>query len=96
MKRIRICAWVLLVFMILTALPLSASAEGEANGDVEVILLFDMSGSMNKSDPDKNGVRLSIEAAYQFVFNYPTKTNMFVTVVPYNSNVYEVRIHQKT
>ncbi len=75
--------------MLLAAIPLSVSAEPEANGDVEVILLFDTSGSMNKSDPDKNGVRLSVEAAYQFVFNYPTNTNMFITVIPFDSYVYE-------
>lgn len=57
--------------------------------DIEAVLLFDVSGSMNNSDPvNKAGTRMSIEAAYQFVFNYPSENNMFVSVVPYHSYVY--------
>jgi len=65
------------------------NSSSEESDDIEVVLLFDVSGSMKYSDPmNKAGTRMSIEAAYQFVFNYPSEDNMYVTVVPYHSMVY--------
>ncbi len=65
---------------------------------VEVVLLFDVSGSMNNSDPetryDSNAadekVRLSIRAAKQLASLCPGEKDFFITVVPYNSLVYEL------
>lgn len=58
--------------------------------DVEVVLLLDVSGSMNQADPlNSMGGRLSVEAAQQFVFYYPTEIEMHVKVIPYNSRVYD-------
>lgn len=79
----------LVLAMVPTALiPVRAEGTGGTQ-DVEVVLLFDVSGSMNQSDPvNASGTRLSVEAAHQFVFNYPTEANLYVTVVPYNSEIY--------
>ena len=77
------------VLLPIVFVPVNAAETDGGTQDVEVVLLFDVSGSMNQSDPvSASDTRLSIEAAHQFVFNYPTEANMYITVVPYNSNIY--------
>ena len=88
MKHIKKCAWIIALLLLFTSLQIPLVAQAETQDGVEVVLLFDVSGSMNTSDPEIDGVRLSIEAAYQFVFNYPTEENLYITVVPYSSGVY--------
>ena len=79
--------------MLLCQIPFFAVAEstGERTEvrSVAIALLLDVSGSMNECDPQNPATksRVSIEAAQQFVFNYPTETDMYVKVIPYNSNV---------
>lgn len=78
--------------MLLCQIPFFAVAEstGESAAveSVEIVLLLDVSGSMNSSDPmNSAGTRVSIEAAQQFVFNYPTNKDMYVKVIPYNTGV---------
>ncbi len=88
MKHIKKFTLLVLFFVLFTAMPWNFNVDAAPNQNVEVVLLFDVSGSMVHADPETNGVRLSIEAAHQFAFNYPTDANLFITVVPYNSKIY--------
>ncbi len=88
MKLIRKSALLVLFFVLFTAMPWHCNVSATTTESVEVVLLFDVSGSMNQADPETDGTRLSIEAAHQFAFYYPTDANLFITVVPYNSKVY--------
>ncbi len=90
MRKLLACFVVLA--MLLCQLSLFASAAGDAEKEkidsVEIVLLLDVSGSMKDSDPvNAAGTRVSIEAAQQFVFNYPTEKDMYVKVIPYNTGV---------
>jgi len=69
---------------------LADNSNAEAVENVEVVILFDVSHSMNNSDPENDyGARLSIQAAQQFVFNRPSEIDEYVTVIPYNSSIYD-------
>ena len=81
--------------VLLCQIPILVSAEendeAEKNESVEIVFLFDVSDSMITADPVNpvTGSRITIEAAQQFVFNYPSETSMKVKVIPFNGVVYE-------
>ena len=79
------CLILFLTALFCMVLPVAA----DSSDDVEVVLLFDVSGSMARySDPlTESGSRLSIEAAQQFVFNCSPQTNMYVKVIPYHHEI---------
>ncbi len=79
------CLILFAAVLVCMALPIAA----EASDDVEVVLLFDVSGSMARySDPlTESGGRLSVEAAQQFVFNCSPQTNMYVKIIPYHHEI---------
>lgn len=84
-------SFLLACVILLCMIPVSFAAEAEQEqiDSVEIALLLDVSGSMDSADPlNSMNTRLSIEAAQQFVFNYPTETDMYIKVILYNSSVY--------
>ena len=59
---------------------------------VEIVLLLDVSGSMNTADPEitVKGLksRISTEVAMLFTQRYPSDTDLFIKLIPYSSKVY--------
>ena len=72
--------------MICGAFASFSAAAAETDSDVyESVLLVDVSESMNRSDPEENGVRLSIEAMRAFAYNRPADCDFFVSIVAYST-----------
>ncbi len=91
----KVFALVLAMVLAMGAFSVSVAAEEAADkiDSVEIVILLDTSGSMNNADPERvfedgTATRVAIEAAQQFVFNYPTETDMLIKVVPYNYGAY--------
>ncbi len=89
----KILAILLTLAAIVCAFPISMAAEEAAPvNSVEIVLLLDVSASMNMADPQRTVgdtvMRVSTEAALNFVYNYPTETAMYMKVIPYNAAVY--------
>ncbi len=94
MNMKKLLALFIVFVLVLCAIPFTAAAAEESSADttesVEIVLLLDVSGSMEQADPLTSTLsRVSIEAAQQFVFNYPTSADMYIKVIPYNYQVYE-------
>ncbi len=90
----KVLALLLVIACLFCTVPFGMAAdEDEAPVEsVEIVLLLDVSASMNMADPQMtvNDVakRVSTEAALNFVYNYPTEKSMYIKVIPYNSQVY--------
>ena len=62
------------------------AAEYSEGSSCEVVILLDTSGSMNASDPDTGGARISTEAAQSFAFLRPSYSDTFISLVAYNTS----------
>lgn len=82
MKKIVLIS--LISLMIISLIPLSVGAEGNNEMSYEIVMLIDVSGSMNLADPQ----RISIESAKAFAYLYPYNAKFFnISVVLYNTDV---------
>ncbi len=82
MKRIVLIG--LICLMVVSLIPFSVSAESNKEMSYEIVMLIDVSGSMNLADPQ----RISIESAKAFAYLYPYNADFFnISVVLYNTDV---------
>ncbi len=84
-----VCLAVLLCMLMTINVSVHADRE-ELEESVEVVILFDVSGSMTlRADPPaEDGNRLSVEAAQLFALNRLTRSDLYIKVIPYNHQVY--------
>lgn len=91
MKHIlKFCAMFLVLVLIASLVPISVSAEETTPEEYELVLLIDVSGSMNTSDPPDpiDKTRLSVEAARAFAYYCPYGANMYISLITYSSDVF--------
>ncbi len=93
MKRLMKLTCVILILSMVSAFlfpTLVLAAEESKDASVEVVILFDVSGSMTSQadPPSKTGNRLSVEAAQLFALNRMIKSDFYIKVIPYCHKVY--------
>ncbi len=87
---IKLSCMILILSLVMTLFFPVAAAEKNKDPSVEVVILFDVSGSMTAwaDPPTKTGNRLSVEAAQLFALNRLSSSNLHIKVIPYNHEVY--------
>ena len=85
-KTIRICAVLMALAMLVSLFAIGIGAASESDS-YEIVLLLDTSGSMqSESDP----THISVDSARAFAYYRPSYTDMYVSLVAYNTTAYTV------
>jgi len=88
-KIIAFSILVMFLFSTVCTTMVTYAAESNRNGDTscEVVILLDTSGSMNASDPDIAGARISTEASKSFAYLRTSYSDMYISLIAYNYSV---------
>ena len=85
-KTIRNCAVLMALAMLVSLFAIGIGAASESDS-YEIVLLLDTSGSMqSESDP----THISVDSARAFAYYRPSYTDMYVSLVAYNTTAYTV------
>ena len=75
------------LLLIFTIMPVFVNASTSDNEHLEVVILLDVSNSMNSCDPAINGTRVTTEGAKTFAFLRPSFAETYVSLIIYNDNI---------